>query len=215
MSIRSLYLQLSFLGMFCLLMVGCSPDHNALSLHSVDQQALFSQDFASAHAAELPDGSVHLVLLDDGLGNPPESNGSPVASSNRIPLRQVVHIRLFWNTTNSAPRGDPSATNAAIDWYLTEAGDGNSANMIHYHGAGWVTFESDKDGVSASIKSASLSPAEVRGTMKDPVGACVLNGTFKADWNTDFVRNVVAQLQGGADKSMVLSGTSTSEQIQR
>jgi hypothetical protein len=103
---------------------------------------------------------------------------------------------------------NPSATNAAIDWYLVRADtDGQVTGLAHYQGAGFVTTSVAEDAAGVIVRSAALKPIRVEGEMTDPLGPIHLTARFDAVHHAPAVNDVLAQVDklktGGPDLDAV------------
>lgn len=156
----------------------------------------FTQDFPAAIVNRGPGGDYHVVLLRDGTGQQPRPEpGSPLPPLELAPVRQVVHVHVFWRPMRGAKPDNPSATNAAVDWYLVRAGeDGRLTGLAHYQGAGLVDIDVDGDEADVVIRAASLKPAKVEGDIAEPLGDTRLVGRFDARHDPGAVDDVLAQL---------------------
>jgi len=129
---------------FCLLLLlgtGCSSQHSSLTLQpAADESRVFTQVFPQAYVTRSEDGEFEAVLIDDGIDAVHDPKpGKPLESSPMTPVTQVVHIRVFWRPLPGTLADHPSATNAALDWYVISDGAERGDNLLHYSGAGFVT----------------------------------------------------------------------------
>jgi hypothetical protein len=179
-----------------------------------DQRKL-SETFPAAFINRGPGGDYHVVLLRDRTKRKPagevvvtKSPGAPLKPLDLSDVRQVLHVHVFWNPMRGAKPDNPSATNAAIDWYLVRADtQGRVTGLVHYEGAGFVTTSVAEDVAGVIVRSAALTPTRVEGDMADPLGPIHLTARFDALHHAPAVSDVLAQVDklktGGPDLDAV------------
>jgi hypothetical protein len=156
---------------------GCASQ-SRLTVAPTRSREIFSQRFDKAFSSRDEAGDYRIVLLDDGL-NVPQNTG-PLHPTATPPVRQVVRIRLFWRPMLGTKPDFPSASNAAIDWYVMGTGSREAIDMIHYQGVGFVSVRTAAGGATVTIHTALLNPVASCGRMADPIGVTKLSGTFFA-----------------------------------
>ncbi len=152
--------------------------------------ASFSQRFSRAYMSRSDDGEYRIALVDEPLDENRSPDANAISPAPSTPLRQIVLIHVFWRPMDGVKPDHPSATNAAIDWYILPAGVGGSTDLLHYKGAGYVRVFDD----SVDIANASVTPATLRGAMTDPLGPAALEGSARAIFDPARVRAIAAEL---------------------
>ena len=171
----SLALPLVWLG------VGCAPASTDLIITSLKNHQVYQQQFSKAYAGQSDQGDYDVVLVREDRAN---GFGTGV--------KQVMHIRVLWKPMKGTKLDHPTATNAAIDWYVF--GDASRPEMVAYSGAGFVKVEKSGDIAELEIRSATLTPAMRDPGMADPIGRARLQGTVVArTGQPERVREVLAQ----------------------
>jgi hypothetical protein len=110
-------------------------------------------------------------------------------------VTQIVHVRVFWRPLPGTMADHPSATNAALDWYVLSDGAERGQSFLHYSGAGFVTVGANSKGAKFKIRNASVVLKDQRGQMTDPIGPARLTGAIAATTNDSEVRSQVAAVQ--------------------
>lgn len=190
----------NLIALMLLLATGCSS-RPTLSVDSTDRKLRFTQSFTQVYATRGEDGDFDIVLLDDPIDDAQvPTPGKPLQSMPIRPLKHMVHIRVLW-TPMIGDRGDhPSATNAAINWYVWGDSTGKQTDMMHYGGAGFVKIYAGDDSADFRISNTTLKLKTARGSMSDPVGNATLTGSFSADLNPRRVKELLAQLGQDRDQ---------------
>lgn len=199
-----------------LLAAGCAgrvPE--GVHVASIKDARTLNEDFPARFVSRGPAGDYHVVLLKDrapkkktNVETPPRKPGAPIEPLDLSDVRQVLHVHVFWNPMRGAKPDNPSATNAALDWYLVRADEaGQVTGILHYAGAGFVTTEIGGDAAGVVVRSSALSPTRVEGDIVDPIGPLHLTGRFDATHHPSIVTDVLAQLDhlksGGRDVDAV------------
>jgi len=181
-------------GVLSLVATGCSS-RPTLTVASPEKKLTFKQTFTQVYATRGEDGDFDIVLLDDPIDDADvPAPGKPLQSLPVRPLKQMVHIHVLW-TPMIGDRGDhPSATNAAINWYVWGDSTGNQTDMMHYGGAGFVKIYASDDSADFRISNTTLKLKSSRGSMTDPVGNAQLSGKFSAPIDSRRVKDLLAQL---------------------
>ena len=177
-----------------LLTTGCAS-RPTLTVASPERKLTFQQSFTQVYATRSEDGDYDIVLLDDPIDDVAvTANDKPLQSTAIRPLKHMVHIHVMW-APMIGDRGDhPSATNAAINWYVWGDHDGDHTDMMHYGGAGFVKIYAGDDSADFRISNTTLKLKTSRGQMVDPVGVAQLSGNFTAPLNSARVKELLAQL---------------------
>lgn len=170
---------------------GCAGQ-SRLSIIPTNSSRRFVQTFGQAYAAQDDAGDYRILLLNDGLASTSASNAALRATS-QPPVRQVVHIRLFWRPMIGAKANFPSSANAAIDWYIMGVGSREGIDMVHYRGVGFVSVNPAPGGVSVSIDHTHMQPAACCGSMSEPFEQAQLSGSFFAVNDAELVKRLWTQ----------------------
>lgn len=176
------------------LTIGCST-RPSLTVNSLDHQKVFGKTFTQAYATRGADGDVDIVLLDNPIDDlKPAPAGKPLQRQEVRPLRHLVHIHVMWAPMIGAKGDNPSATNAAINWYVWGDAVGQQEDMIHYAGTAFVKVYAGRDDADFVISNALVKLKDSRGSMTDPVGTASVEGKFTAPINDARVKQLLAQL---------------------
>lgn len=203
-------LALFLLPFSIFLTTGCSSSpHARLTVRpSNDPNQAYSQAFEQAFVARSAEGEYQAILIDDGPRGAQAAvkPGARLKSAPASPVKQILHMRVFWRPLSGTHADHPSATNAALDWYVLGDGADRSRNFLHYSGAGFVTASNTRDGAKFHIRSAGLILKEQRGQMSDPIGPARITGTILAVTDEPIVRSQTQEIQA------LLTDTASSSQ---
>lgn len=150
----------------CLLLPGCASKKYEWTLASQSKPLAFSQQFPGGYCSRNIDGNLDVVLVTDTDASLPgkKSNISllPLAHD---PMRQIVHVRVFWQPLRGTKADYPAATNAVIDWYVfTRQADGTTQS-IHYSGVGFVrTYDASAAGIRSTFATPPCRPSHTAAT---------------------------------------------------
>lgn len=185
-------LPLALLG---LLAGGCSGTSELTLSPAATRQSL-SHTFEQAYLSRTEQGDYQVVLIDDG-GAPAAHHDidQPIQPAATPPLRQIVFIRVFWRPMKGSKSDFPSASNAALDWYVFGTGGRGETDMVHYQGVGFVAINRSGDSANLRIDNAVVKPATVRGEIHDPIGRAALTGTVHARISREKVQTILAELK--------------------
>jgi hypothetical protein len=154
------------------------------------------EDFPGAYITSNRDGEYDVLLVNDTLRAAPEGHRKkPLNPIAEPPLQQAVHIHIFWRPTNGAMVHESSITNAIVHWYVFSTDSAKGSDMIHYEGAAFVKLATKGDRAEITIGDGEVSPKEVRGGLKDPVGPSHISGLITAVKNDARVRELLGNLQ--------------------
>src|SRR5690242_11338119 len=94
---------------------GCASKAGRITPAPDSTQALYTQEFQQAFVSSPAEGEYNIVMLDDGMQGASAGKGplTPVAAA---PLRQAMHIHLYWRPLPGYTQGNPAADNAVIQW---------------------------------------------------------------------------------------------------
>lgn len=183
------------------LAAGCSSSpHARLTVRpATEGTQAYSQVFNRAYVTRNTEGEYHVILLEDdqrpaaGVSRKP---GEPLKAANASPVTQILYLRVFWRPLPGTRADHPSATNAALDWYVLGDGADRGQNLLHYSGAGFVTAGNTANGAKFTIRSAAVVLSNQRGQqMTDPIGPARVTGTITAVTNEAAVQAQVAQIR--------------------
>ena len=187
----SAVLRLALPAFLLLAMVGCAQHGASLTLRS--ENGIFTQKFEKAYVGRADDGDLHFILIDEGVKAPRKQKGRAIQPVAETPLRQVVHLRLFWRALTHSGRDSVRPTNASAEWFVTGVGSLGHQDMLHYSGAGTVTHSKGPGDVKATLRDFTLRPLQARGNLTDPIGTAQLSGTLNAQRDDEFVRNMLTE----------------------
>jgi hypothetical protein len=187
-----------------LLLLGCllvatactSKPGGTLTLTSLETQQVFSQPFAHAYFSTTDTGDYHIVLINDhyesAASKDPHRALQPTPTP---PTRQLIHIHVLWQPMPGTRADSPSATNAAIDWYILGLGTDHHRDLLHYQGAGFVTLRGEGDLRTITLRNTTLQPTRAKGNMTDRLGQTSLQGRIIATYNPARVEALLSDAQ--------------------
>jgi hypothetical protein len=176
---------------------GCATN-SRLTLAGTGGDKAFSHTFRQSYLNRNEEGDYQLVLIDDGMDVTMQSGQSGRKSIDPVvvpPVRQVVSIRMYWRPVNGSKSNFPSASNAAVDWYVMGTGGQRETDLIHYQGTGFVQVSRSGDSANVRLANGLLKPVVVRGQMTDPIGPATVIGTIHARFNRQQVQSILAELK--------------------
>lgn len=175
---------------------GCARIPSGVNVVSLTDKHSFNEAYPAAFISRGAGGDLHIVLLKDATTRSPLTVNGPLQPLALSDIRQLLHIHIFWRPMRGTKPDNPSATNAAIDWYLVRAGaDGQITGLAHYEGAGLVTASIADDAAGVIIRSGALRPTRVEGDMTDPIGPLNITGRFDVLYHPSAVNDVLNELQ--------------------
>ena len=137
-------------------------------------------------------GEYDIVLVESPGELPPKTKNRPLVPMPLAPLRQVMHIHVYWHGP-SGVKDNPAAVNASIDWYILGAGGGG--DLVLYEGAGFVLVDTEGERRDVEIKDGELRAKLLRGNIVDPLGHARFYGSATARMNDARVKDTLAQMQ--------------------
>jgi hypothetical protein len=205
---------------FCILLLGCShhsPSQVTFTREPTAGRASKTpslyQRFPGAYITSNRDGEYDVVLVNDTLRAAvtpaPSSNKhwyapatwfapdgkSPLRPVTEPPLQQALHIHVFWRPVSGAMVRESSITNAIVHWYVFSTDASGHDDMLHYQGAAFVKLKPDGDTADITIGDGQISPHQIRGSLKDPIGPSRITGSVTAVRNDARVKDLLARLQ--------------------
>ncbi len=175
---------------------GCkSMPGGDLRVRRISDGRTLAQRFDQAYIARSERGDFDVILIADVAGGSRQIGGNTLQPAAAVPVRHLVHIRIFWRPLGGV-RGDDTATsNAAIDWLVLTPGADEGSDLIRYRGSGLVAISTGDDGAAVSLRQVRLQPELVRGDMADPIGTAAVSGGVTATWNRPLIDRKIAEIQ--------------------
>lgn len=158
----------SVLCMIVLLPAGCAPRITRLQLQEIDPSGHsgdFFQDFGECFYSLRPGGDLSIVLRFE----------APATVDPRQTIRQVVHLRCFWQPRPGVTDAEESMINGSV-CYVMQTG----VTAISYEGGMFVSFKIDrrKKRITGKLESSELKPLRRRAGAQGPFGTLFAKGTF-------------------------------------
>ncbi|HEY8666998.1 MAG TPA: hypothetical protein VIL86_10050 [Tepidisphaeraceae bacterium] len=179
-----------------LLAAGCAHQPGKLSISSGETRWVYTQKFSQAYCSRSGDGDYDIVLVEDDIHSADGDHANaPLQPAARPPLRQIIHIRVFWRPARGTKSDSPSATNAAIDWYVLGGGTRQDRDMLHYEGIGFIALSSAGGSVKADLRNTTLKLTDKHGQLADTFGVARLAGSIYAKKDRIHLDDVLAQLK--------------------
>lgn len=174
---------------------GCAGGPSQVQLVSAGGSQ-FTQTFSQGYVSRDPSGDWHIMLVEDGVRTPAgQKPGAVLNPLAEVPLRQVVHIHVFWRPSEGAKADNPAATNAAIDWRILGTGAEQYENALHYQGSAFVSIDGEGKDLAARIRNGEMRLARVNGNLRDPLGDTRLRGNLNLERDDAVVKNMLSQLR--------------------
>ncbi len=172
-----------------------------LTFISADKKHILTEKFSEGYATQSGDGVYDIVLVSTGL-KPTEvsGSGSLLAPSYSLPLKQTVHMRIFWRPVRgSKPTSCGCATNTVIHWVLqsqSQPTDQPPTDILEYNGTGFVRVSpvQKNRAFEMRIVSATIEPGSKIGNLSDPLGPANLYGLIEVKSDDAKVKAVLADL---------------------
>ncbi|HEY1683529.1 MAG TPA: hypothetical protein VGG19_02100 [Tepidisphaeraceae bacterium] len=186
------------LASMCLVFIcaGCAAHKDYLTFHRSVGGNAYRQTFTNAYMLREPAGDYHFILVADGVQNPPDLKpGAPLEPAKIAPLRQLVHVHVFWRPRKGSKPDNPSSTNAAIDWYFISHAGLSDESVVHYQGSGFVTLNVSTRSASVHVRSAGMEAGVANGDLHDALGSGNIHGDFLALLDPGEVRDLLAEIK--------------------
>ena len=180
--------------LLALFTTACSSNEGTLNLVSADQKHQFSQTFTHAYLARNDSGDADIVLVRDDIQPRRSDSSKPIQPDPSIVPRQLIHIRVFWTPMNGVKADHPANTNASIHWCFI-CNNSTQPGVIEYTGSGLVRIDDSSTGATIHIHKAWMKQACERGQLCDPLGPCILQGTFHATHDASQVKSIIAEIK--------------------
>jgi hypothetical protein len=173
---------------------GCSSAHGGRVELEPHEGGMVEQEFAQGFITQGRAGEFDVILVNNATSwdYKPEAGKRPLQPTPLAPLRQVMHIHLYWKPLAGTTK-NPAAINAAIDWYVL--GPDGSADILVYEGAGLVSIGGGGSERSITIRDGKLEPKLRRGDIHDPVGQTRIWGYATARVNETRVKETVEEMR--------------------
>ena len=155
--------------------VGCAGPSTNLKVTSLQDHKTYQQRFSEGYAGRNEHGDFDVVV------------SKKVASQegSKPAVQQVMHVRVLWKPMRGTKLDNPTATNAAIDWYVFDLSEKPGAQgLVAYTGAGFVTIKKENGVATLLIRNATLRPTTREGELADPIGPARVEGTIVARLGT-------------------------------
>ncbi|MFO0974059.1 MAG: hypothetical protein U1A27_11575 [Phycisphaerae bacterium] len=120
------------------------------------------------------------------------SAAAPSALEAGAELRQYFWMHIFWQPVPGTTYAERTQTNARMCYALLDAD-----RAISYEGAGFTFLRLSRagDALDGSIESGTLVPTRIVGQPPDPLGSCLVLGTFTARKSDSQAVAAVAELR--------------------
>jgi hypothetical protein len=167
--------------LLALLSAGCAANKTPrVTFHSEQNGKQYSQPFTQSVFSRNKSGQVQVVLIDQGAREPSPARGGPLQPTTIPPLKEIMTIRLLWQPAYAAKARDPTAANAAIDWYVIGENSTGVPDQLHYQGAGFARVSGSGDRASVDLQFGKLALVSQSGELQDPLGPVKVFGSFQA-----------------------------------
>jgi hypothetical protein len=182
---------------------GCSSGAGGdLRVTRLKDGRVLAQGFQQAYIAQSEHGDYDVVLIADTAGQQAERlRGNILAPSKNVPVRHIVHVRVFWRPLRGLRSEDTATSNAAVDWYVITPGAREGEDLLRYRGSGLVAVYPGHTAASITLRNVRLRPETVRGQMTDPLGRAAVSGALRATWDDQFVRNMLSEVRSLASET--------------
>jgi hypothetical protein len=175
---------------------GCVTPRNHLTFQAASGGAQYRQHFSSCYMLRNPAGDYHFVLVADGVQTPrDQAPDAPLEPAKIAPLRQVVHVHVFWRPRKGSKPDNPSSTNASIDWYFISHAGLPEQSVVHYAGSGFVSLGVSMKSAAVHVRSVSIAPGAIVGNLRDALGSGNVSGDFIAIHDPGEVRDLLGEIQ--------------------
>jgi hypothetical protein len=200
-----------------------------VTLRGEETRTFYAQNFNQAYISSSAEGQYDVVLINDPASERKSAKpkgwkewalqwpgsasnpGKPLEPLTAAALRQVVHLRVFWQAAGGSVAKDGVVTNAAIDWYVIAREESDRPEVLHYQGAGYVVLDEGRRATSVEIRDGSVRRTAAASELRDPVGPAQFRGTARAQRNTPVVRATIEELRAQAAAAEGAGRTAVSE----
>lgn len=188
---------------------GCASRGGRINLESTTNRKYFAQTFNQAYITDSGSGEYDIVLVETPGELPPQRRKNrPLLPSPLAPLRQVMHIHVYWHALTGI-KSNPAAVNASVDWYIL--GSAGGGDMVLYEGAGFVMVDSSGERREIEIKDGELRAKLMRGNLLDPLGHARFTGAATARMNDARVKDTLAQMREQIGQEEPRAGAGTAQ----
>jgi hypothetical protein len=180
------------LGWILIAGAGCGGAGGTVTFRSQETGRIVQQRFSHAFYAVSTSGDVDVVLVQNSAEDEmPRTRGKkPIEPLKIEPVRQVMHIRLYWNAVTGTTR-NPAAINSTVDW--TVLGPEGTADRSTYVGAAYVVLRGRGESRTVYIRDGEMKIRSKAGDIQDPVGPSWISGTLNASASAIRVRELLAE----------------------
>jgi hypothetical protein len=181
--------------MLMLLLAGCAP-RPAVTMTAIDQPVMHGLQPHQAVYSRSPDGMLDILLVREPVdpGSPARA-GQPLRPAERVPLREIVHVRVFWRPPRGTESDHPAAANSAMTWYFIGVGTAQQQDLLAYEGSGFAAVDPSGKGLSVTIRDAYVRAGPQRGAVADPLGTARLTGRFEARRDEARVQQLLQEIR--------------------
>ncbi len=179
---------LSCLFTFILLLTGCASTQQSLNVHREYSEEQFTATFDRAFFSKATDGQLDVILITDGPGN--AAINQPLAMTRGRSVRQVVHMRVLWQSPRDTRVDNPSANNAVITWHVVASAN----DRLTYTGAAWARVSVDEEEADLDIRRATIAISSMTGSIDDPLKRATIDGMITARRADATVRSYLDEL---------------------
>jgi hypothetical protein len=172
-----------------------------LRFTSTDRKHFLVQKYPEAYATQSEDGVYDVVLVATGLTSTEvDGAGSLLTPAYTVPVRQTIHMQIFWRPVRGAKPTSPAATNTVIHWYLESQNgspDPGEHDSLRYDGTGFVLISTAEKHRAFKLKivSATITPTLKEGNLQEPLGPAEISGYIKVKNDDERVKEILAELQ--------------------
>ncbi|HWB54473.1 MAG TPA: hypothetical protein VG722_09780 [Tepidisphaeraceae bacterium] len=178
-----------------LLLAGCVGSPNHLTFTPNRDSVEYRQQFNRCYVLREPAGDYHFFLVADGLHTPLDSpTDAPLQPAPVMPLRQIVHIHVFWRPMRGSKPDSPSATNASIDWYFIAHSGRPDQSVAHYQGGGFATVNLSTRSAAVGVRNMSIRLESISGSLRDALGSGEVTGNFVALLDPGEVHDLLSEI---------------------
>jgi len=177
--------------------IGCTPDATHVTLTSARHSDALVQGFPRSYIYREPQGDYHILLATDASDDvPARTTQGPLEPIRHLVTQRIMHIHVFWRPLRGLRGDNPSATNAAIDFYIIgDTGDPRSRDVVKYEGTAFVDLTLTPDRAIGNIQNGTLEPKMILGQMSDALGKCKVEGQIFPQRNSEKVRELLERIR--------------------
>ncbi len=187
-------------GLLLLLLIaaGCASDRQGgeVRVRRLNDGRTLAQRFDQAYITRSEHGDYDVVLVaDTTTDQAAPRRGNTLQPAANVPVRHMVHLRIFWRPLRGMRASDTATSNAAIDWFVLTPGAREGEDVLRYRGSGLVGIYPGERGASITMRNVRLEPELVHGQMTDPIGRAEVTGALQAVWDRQLVESRLAEMR--------------------